>query len=403
MTKVGQGQVTRKAGTTPMDVRKASQRAGNRTGQHGRISHMATIDGVRGSISFHPDRPRPSSHINDNYCITMLQERLLAGSPSTLTQTMNTVLNSNVNCHVAKNVHTAPGPSQTKEISPASTGCYYKKCKLKYVKALKGVSCVIQLSCVEPVTNVATAVQNLPVGARLQNFWQTWLNLGAGPKIVQILKEGYTLPFRTGPNVTRSPTVISCYVNHHRNLYLLEALHQFIDKNAVELVKKNKNLWGFQPTIFSPKAQQVQTYVRSEQTKSFSQVGEIQNGDTGNHQDIPPTRGVGHLNRFQGCLLPHTNTGTVQEIPELSSPGSDIPVQSSAFRFVHSTHGFYCGSKGGETGGHTQGYKNPPEPRRLVGESQVPPSLSPAFTGFRMCQDLGWLVNLATDPHRTGG
>ena len=40
------------------------------------------------------------------------------------------------------------------------------------------------------VTNVKLAATNLPVGARLQNFWQTWLDLGAGPKVVQILKEG---------------------------------------------------------------------------------------------------------------------------------------------------------------------------------------------------------------------
>ena len=60
----------------------------------------------------------------------------------------------------------------------------------------------------------------------------------------------------------------------------------------------------FQPTIFSPKAQQqMETYIRSEQTELFPQGGEIQNGDTGNHQDLPPTRGVGHRNRFQGRLL----------------------------------------------------------------------------------------------------
>ena len=69
----------------------------------------------------------------------------------------------------------------------------------------------------------------------------------------------------------------------------------------------------FQPTIFSSQAKQkMETYSRSEQSEFFPQGGEIQNGDTGNHQDIPPTRGVGHLNRFQGRLLPHTNTGTVQ-------------------------------------------------------------------------------------------
>ena len=52
----------------------------------------------------------------------------------------------------------------------------------------------------------------------------------------------------------------------------------------------------------------METHIRSEQTKFFPQGGEIQNGDTGNHQDIPPTRGVGHLHRFQGRLLPYLNT-----------------------------------------------------------------------------------------------
>ena len=139
----------------------------------------------------------------------------------------------------------------------------------------------------------------------------------------------------------------------------------------------------------------MEAYTRSEQTKSFPQGGKIPNGDTGNHQDIPPTRGVGHLDRFQGGFLPHTNAGTVQEISEISCPGSDIPIQSTAFRSVHSTHGVHCSSKGGKTDGHTQGYNNPPVPRRLVGESQVPPSLLQHTQDLgRMCQDLGWLVNL---------
>ena len=78
---------------------------------------------------------------------------------------------------VVKVVHTAPGHSQRKEISPGAAGCCQKEYILKYVK---GVSCVTQLSCVEPVTNVKNIALNLPVGVRLQNFWQTWLDLGAG-------------------------------------------------------------------------------------------------------------------------------------------------------------------------------------------------------------------------------
>ena len=107
----------------------------------------------------------------------------------------------------------------------------------------------------------------------------------------------------------------------------------------------------------------METYPRSEQFKPIPQGSKIQTGDTKNHHDLPPTRGVGYLNRLQGHLLPHSNTGNIQEISEISHPGSDVPVQGPAIRFVHSTHGVHCSSEGGETDGHTQGYKDPPVPR----------------------------------------
>ena len=110
----------------------------------------------------------------------------------------------------------------------------YKE-KLKYVK---NAFCVDHLSFATTEQNAKLVVQNLPVGARLQNFWQTWLDLGAGPKVIQILREGYTLPFRIHPKLTRSPTVISRYVNPHRN------------KNKVELVQNQKNLRAFSTDYF---------------------------------------------------------------------------------------------------------------------------------------------------------
>ena len=199
-----------------------------------------TTRGVKASTSIHRDLPKINSLINDNQCITLLQERLLTENTS-VPRTINSL---NVNCHVA------PGHSQRKELSPGSAGCYVIQEKLKYVK---GASCVTQLSCAKPVTNVPIVVTNLPVGARLQNFWETWLDLGAGPKVVQILREGYTLPFWIRPKLTRSPTVTSCYVNPHRNSYLLEALHQLIDKHAVELVRNKTSLSFFNWLFLVPK------------------------------------------------------------------------------------------------------------------------------------------------------
>ena len=119
----------------------------------------------------------------------------------------------------------------------------------------------------------------------------------------------------------------------------------------------------------SKTTQPLETYSRSGQTKPF-----------GDHQDLPPTRGVGYLSRFQGRPLPYTYAGTIQEIPEISHPRLVIPVQGPAIRFVHSTLGVHRDPKG-ETDGHTQGFKKPPVPRRLVGESQIPPGLTPTYTG----------------------
>ena len=137
-----------------------------------------------------------------------------------------------------------------------------------------------------------------------------------------------------------------------------------------------------QPTIFSLKTrQQVETDLRPKQSESFPQDRKIQDGDTGNHQNISPKGRMGNLHRLQGRLLPHSDTGTIQEVPQISHPGSDLPVQSTAVRSVDGSHGVYNYSKGDITDGHSKRYKDPPVPRQLVGESHIPPGLSPAYTG----------------------
>ena len=83
----------------------------------------------------------------------------------------------------------------------------------------------------------------------------------------------------------------------------------------------------------------------------------------------------------EGHLRPYIYTRTIQEMPEISHPRSGIPVQGPAIRFVHSTFGVHRDTKAGEIDGHAQGFKKPPVPRLLVGEGQLPPGLSPTYTG----------------------
>ena len=208
---------------------------------------------------------------------------------------------------------------------------------------------------------------NLPLGSRLIRF-RNLGSLGGWTLGSTNVEGGLHSPFLVKPNLTRSPKIISCYVHSHRNLYWFGGITSAYGQRCS---RASSNLWASSTDLFGSKTRQLlETYSRSEQTKPF-----------GDHQDFPPTRGVGYLNRFQGHLLPYTYTRTIQEMPEISHPRSGIPVQGPAFRFVHSTLGVHRDPKGGESDGHTQGFKKPLVPRRLVGESQIPPDLSPTYTG----------------------
>ena len=155
-------------------------------------------------------------------------------------------LNLNVDFCVA-NAHIVTGLPQRKGVNPNACQMYTE---IKYVN---DVSCVGHLSSVNLVTNAPHAVIDLPVGARLHQWWEKWEALGSSPKVVTTLREGYTLPFRFRPNLTRSPTVISNYHNSAKQSFLLEALYQLINKNAVEPVENQNSLGVYNRLFLVPK------------------------------------------------------------------------------------------------------------------------------------------------------
>ena len=147
-------------------------------------------------------------------------------------------LNLNVDSCVA-NAHIVTGLPQRKGVNPNACQIYTE---IKYVK---DVSCVGHLCSVNLVTNAQHAVIDPPVGARLQQCWEKWETLGSSPKVVTTLREGYTLPFRFRPHLTRSPTVISNFHNPAKQPFLLEALYQLVlgFYNRLFLVPKPNNRW----------------------------------------------------------------------------------------------------------------------------------------------------------------
>ena len=109
--------------------------------------------------------------------------------------------------------------------------------------------------------------------------------------------------------------------------------------------------------------QPVETYPGPEHLEHLPKHRVFQNGDPRDNKHLPTARGVGHLHRLQGRILPYTNSQSVQEVHAFSHPGSILPVQSPTIWPVHRTYGVHSGGQRGQTDGFTERYKNPPVPR----------------------------------------
>ena len=114
-------------------------------------------------------------------------------------RTVNKTVNKTVNLHVVGHAPCVTGRSENKDISP-------NQAQIE-IKCVKPVCCVNHCLYAPSVQNVPHVVENPPVGARLQRFWQVWHSLGANTRVVSILQEGYNLPFKEKPPLTRSSVI----------------------------------------------------------------------------------------------------------------------------------------------------------------------------------------------------
>ena len=154
------------------------------------------------------------------------------------------------------------------------------------------------------------------------------------------------------------------------------------DKQECSRTGRKSELTAFlQPAIFGTQTQQpVETGPGPEHLEHLFKHRVVQDGDPRDNKNLPTGRGVGHIHRFQRRLLPHTNSQSVKEVHAFSPPGSVLPVQGPTLWPIHSPHGVHSGGQRGQTHGSSEGYKDPPVPRRLAGESLYPTHLSPAYS-----------------------
>ena len=220
--------------------------------------------------------------------------------------------------------------------------------------------------------------------------------MGANPRVVSVLREGYTLSFKQRPLLTRFRLVQSGYANPIKNQFLKEAYSQS-HKQVGSREGGCQVVSGIlQPPFPCPQTKQkMEANLGSESVELIPQYQYIQDGNPGNNPVILADRGMGHIAGLQRRVFPHSNKSNVTKIYEVFPVQSDLPIHSSSLCSCHSSPRVYQGGQGIEAYGSSKGYPDPQVPRQLVVESPVPGNLPTTYPDpLGLCQQLGWVVNM---------
>ena len=94
-----------------------------------------------------------------------------------------------------------------------------------------------------------------PVG-RFRSFRRDWLTTKCSNNVLNIISNGYVLPFISKPNLVRAPLIRSGYKALHKELALTSCIQSLLSKNAIERVENVKSLGFYSRLFLVPKLHQ---------------------------------------------------------------------------------------------------------------------------------------------------
>ena len=97
---------------------------------------------------------------------------------------------------------------------------------------------------------------NPPVGSRLRSFKRDWQTNKCSQNVLNIITNGYVLPFRSKPNLIRFPLILSEYKAQQKDQALATCIQSLLSKNAIERVENVKSLGFYSRLFLVPKPHQ---------------------------------------------------------------------------------------------------------------------------------------------------
>ena len=88
-----------------------------------------------------------------------------------------------------------------------------------------------------------------PVGGRLRSFRRDWQTNKCSSNVLNIIANGYVLPFLSNPNLVRFPLILSEYKALQKDQALADCIQSLLSRNAFKRVENVKSL-GFYSRLF---------------------------------------------------------------------------------------------------------------------------------------------------------
>ena len=95
-----------------------------------------------------------------------------------------------------------------------------------------------------------------PVGSRLHSFKRDWLTNKCSQNVLNIITNGYVLPFHSKPKLIRFPLILSEYKAQQKDQALATCIQSLLSKNAIERVENVKSLGFYSRLFLVPKPHQ---------------------------------------------------------------------------------------------------------------------------------------------------
>ena len=207
-----------------------------------------------------------------------------------------------------------------------------------------------------------------PSGGRLKWFVTQWEEQWSHPFQLELLRQGYHLPFKEHPKLSRTPCIYSGYSEVNKENALLTSIRDLLVKNAIERVNREDSL-GFYSQLFR---EPMETSDRSQLPKSIPHSLQMQDGNSRVNPCFTQTRGMGHLNRPLRYILTSSHSPSIKKVSQVPSQRRFISIQQPTLQVSHRSSGLHISGEGGKTASLKTRHSPTPVPGQLANQSTLP-------------------------------